>query len=171
MAAPGMVAPADRETHVRTPVDVTGVPNFPWEQIRFLYHCGYYDGPLSGFCLIAGEKLFFDCISEGNLTPEYIAWWNSEDESDESGPEPHYVEGYWRRYALYRLSPEDLAFEERCHAAFREHVGVHTDYDENGKRPLGHVRPQSEWSKFYDDPQWKNRPVYHKTLVGWFDSI
>jgi len=40
---------------------------------------------------------------------------------------------WWRLFAILRLTPDQLAEEERWHALCREKVGTHTDYDATGK--------------------------------------
>lgn len=37
-------------------------PKLP--EMRKLCHFGYWDGPLSGLCLIDGQKYWLDCIEE-----------------------------------------------------------------------------------------------------------
>lgn len=92
---------------------------------RILWHSGFYDGPLSGMCLYNDEK----------------HWFRLHEENEDTGD---------RTFEIIKPTPEQLKIEEDRHALFQAHVGIHTDYDENGKRPIGAIHPQSEHHKFYD---------------------
>jgi len=64
---------------------------------------------------------------------------------------------------LYRLSEDEWAYEDERHAAFREHVGTHCDYDPvTQQRPVGSVRPggMDAWRAYYDDPRWRQKRNY-----------
>lgn len=94
---------------------------------RFLYHAGFYDGPLSGVMVRPdGSRYWFE-VSE-----ESVDDWC-----------------YW--YYLYELTPAEWEFEDRRHALFQEHVGTHCDYDLKGRRNHGAIRPREEWDKFYEN--------------------
>ncbi len=114
----------------------------PYEHVRKLWHCDYWDGPLSGICIVDGRRLFFKCVSE-----------------DVSRN---------REFVLLQLSQEQLAEEIQWHELFREHVGTHTDYDENNKRETGKMKPQNRWDGFYV-PYKKRTPLDLSSceIIGW----
>ena len=114
------------------------------EEVRFLWHCDFWDGPINGVCVYKDERCWFDAGPDADA-----------DLSDSP-----------RRYALFRLSPEQLADEEYWHALFREHVGTHGDYDE--KNPQ--VRPAESHRKFYDAYEKRGKVDYsNNQSLGWFD--
>lgn len=103
------------------------LPRLEPSEFHLLWHCDFWDAPLSGMLGWAGGEFWFECIHEN--------------------PDP---DGEWfRRYAVLRLSPEQHAEENRWHDLFRRCVGTHTDYDAQGTRP-GKVLPQEKWAEFYD---------------------
>jgi len=72
-----------------------------------------------------------------------------------------------RRYFVFELSDEELADERYWHERFRELVGTHTDYDEDGQRVQGSVHPPS--SAFYDEYSKRRQPDYtSRPPIGWF---
>jgi hypothetical protein len=94
-------------------------------QARILWHSGWYDGPLNGIALCDGREHWFEAVDFEHAPAVY-------------------------RYELYPLSDDEIEHEREIHACFREHVGGHTDYDENGKRIWGELRPREQWQRFYD---------------------
>jgi hypothetical protein len=129
----------------------------PSEAFRLLWTCDYWDGPISGVCLYLGQRCWFDVVDDVHFT-----------EWDEDL-------GEWdpcvsRRYAVYALTPEALAWEEEVHARFREHVGVHTTYDEHGRRPTeNYLRPSSEHDKFYGWYESQPKRVVDRSRpLAWF---
>jgi hypothetical protein len=76
-----------------------------------------------------------------------------------------------RRFAILRLTPDQLAEEEHWHALFREKVGTHTDYDANGVRHVGQLRPQKEWWDFYAVcAARKPMNLDDSEVLGWFEE-
>jgi hypothetical protein len=125
----------------------------PREAVHLLWHCGYWDGPLSGVCLYQGDRCWFEAI----------------DPFDEERDD--YV--YPRRAGLYRLSPEELHVQEELHRQFQRYMGMHSEYDENEQRPFeGAVRPKDEWKGF---ERWLTQQpkrtfdFRHNEMLGWFD--
>jgi hypothetical protein len=118
------------------------------DDVRWLYHSGFYDGPLNGRVLSA---------SAGPVWAEVV-----EECGDGSC-------GFYRRYALIRLAAAADAEEARRQQLFQQHVGRHTVYDEDGRRDLSLVRPQEEWHAFYDAcsswPAWEPEG----DVIGWFE--
>jgi hypothetical protein len=122
------------------------LPRIERGEIRLLWHHAFWDGPLSGLCLYQGRKCWFERCAEG----------------DEEG-----ADGFYRRFLLLELSPEQLADEERWHELFRQKVGTHTDHDE----ARGAVRPRETWREFYDEYA-RRGPVDYSAnpAVGWFED-
>jgi hypothetical protein len=134
-------------------------PQIPRDQIKLKWHCDYHDGPLSGICEYQKKRYWFALCDEfrnyPELTEECLA--NSKDED------------WYRRYTLHELSSEELQDEEHWHQLFQEHVGHHTDYDENEKCDYRAVKPQSEWNKYYSLEKERKRPDYSKNkIIGWY---
>jgi hypothetical protein len=96
------------------------------DDIQILWVGNWYDGPLDGMCLYKGEKHWFTC-------------------KDEWG------EDFWRRFNVVKLTPEQIAEEEKWHSLFVEKVGDSFAY-ENGKCvPFRKLKPESQWHEFYDE--------------------
>lgn len=80
------------------------------------------------------------------------------------------VEPWYRRFALVRLTAQQLAEEVHSHERFHAHVGKHTDYDDDGHRTPGAVLPKDGWAIFYDEYKKWTRPDYSvNTILGWFE--
>lgn len=116
------------------------------KDVKYLWHCGFWDGPLSGLCLYQGEKCWFDMVKEYRNAS--------------------------RTFKVLRLTPEQLKEEEYWHDLFREHVGTHTDYDENERRDYDGVKPQVNWDKFYkhEDRDRKTRDFSKNEVLGYFND-
>jgi hypothetical protein len=124
-------------------------PQVARDALRLLWHSDYWDGPRSGMLDFNGERCWFQVVAE------------NEDEN---------ADGWYRRFAIVRLSPEQLAEECRWHELFRSNVGVHTDYDAFGKRQIDAVRPREQWGEFYDAYKGR-RPLdlSEDEVLGWFE--
>lgn len=122
------------------------LPQIPCADVTLLWHSDFWDGPLSGLIAHRGERLWFQMIAENN--------------------EP---EAWYRRFALVRLSEQQLREEEWWHEMFRQHVGTHTDYQRADGDP-GTVRPRDQHAKFYD-PYSKRVPpdLSANEVIGWFE--
>lgn len=119
---------------------ITGLPNLPGTY-RWLWHSGYYDGPLNGMVLYDGEQLWAEVAEECHHVVEA-----PEDDEDHD-----FVStcGFYRRYRITRLTADAYAERMRRHELFRQMVGHHCDYDENGKRAARFESPPG-WHDFYD---------------------
>lgn len=135
------------------PADQPPTAQIPRQAVRLLWHCGYWDGPLSGVCLYQGERCWFEAIDP------------FDEELDD------YV--YPRRAGLYRLSPDELQVQEELHRQFQRDIGMHTDYDEHEQRPFeGAVRPRDEWKGFEVWLQHQPKRTFdfrQNVMLGWFD--
>lgn len=89
--------------------------------LKMIWHSGFWDGPLSGLAEYNGEKVWFDCVED--------------------------VDNQIRRYAVYRLSTEELREVERNHKRFEKMVGYHCNHDETHK-------------EYGDVEKWKFCPIW-----------
>ena len=118
------------------------------DKIRILWHKMFYDYPRSGICLYEGHKRYFKLINEvWERNPNY----DEEKDNDIECEEEFLI--LTRIYGIYELLDDELAALEDSHNRFKEFVGTHTDYHENGDRTIADARPESEWHKYYDDPR------------------
>lgn len=117
-----------------------------WEEgsYRLLWHCDFWDGPMSGMLRRGEERFWFEMVAED------------------------FEKGQWRAYGVVRLTPEELSDEEAWHEFFREHVGTHTDYaDRNDGRAI--VHPKDRWDAFYDRQKERAPRVYReREPIAWF---
>jgi hypothetical protein len=104
--------------------NLDAVPRIERDAVRLLWHVDYWDGPLSGVCILRGTRHWFQMLDEDEVLTQ-------------------------RRFVVLRLSAAQLADEEEIHARFERYVGTHTTYDDAGRR-AGSARDRSDWSRFYD---------------------
>lgn len=123
------------------------LPQIPRADVSLLWHCDYWDGPITGLLLWHGERLWFQMIDESG---ENEAAW-------------------YRRFLLIRLSEQQLRDETWWHELFRQHVGTHNDYKRAEDDP-GTVRPGEQWNSFYI-PYSKRVPLdlSQNEVLGWFE--
>lgn len=152
-----------REVIKRLKDSYQNLPKIP--EMRKLYHLGYWDGPLSGMCLVDGQKYFFECIEEWLDNNSY-----PEDDDDFEAP-------WYRRYLLWRLTEEQLTSLEERHAKFQRMVGRHTDYDENGKRcnfVYNETITPETVAQYYKEAKEETtvismEPVSNDMILGWYE--
>lgn len=132
-------------------------------EMRKLCHFGYWDGPLSGLCLINGERYWFECIEEWLDNNSY-----PEDDDDFEAP-------WYRRYLIWKLTDAQQADIDARHAKFQRMVGTHTDYDENGHRSNFHynetITPET-LKQFYEESKLEKRLDITPTddqILGWYE--
>ena len=111
------------------------------------WHADFWDGPRSGMLTYRGQEYWFEVVAE------------SEDDAS----------GWYRRFAVLRRRPDQHADELRWHELFRRCVGGHTDYTEDGQRPVGELQPHERWAEFYEAYQQRTPPDLSRCeVVGWF---
>lgn len=105
----------------------------------------YWDAPMTGMLKIGEELFWFELIKEN---------WTRED--------------WFRRYAIIRLSDEQLEKEWQIHEDFQKYVGIHWDVNPV-KPPPEFVEAQEE--KFYEEhlPYINSNPFEENEVVGWFE--
>lgn len=81
---------------------------------RKLWHVGYYDGPLSGYCLYDSKPCYFKCFLDYHLNIQL-----SKDHS--------------RYFAIVEISDEEFKSAKFNYELFSETVGHHTSYKEDGR--------------------------------------
>lgn len=133
---------------------------------RKLWHGNYWDGPLSGMCLVNGERYWYECIEEYHDNNPYP----SEEEYDAGWEAPWY-----RRYLIWKLTDEQQAIIDARHEKFQRMVGTHCDYDENGHRGNFHyndtVTPET-FKQFYAESKLE-KPIditpTEDRILGWYE--
>lgn len=128
-------------------VELAALKKIAPKDLRLLWVNDWYDGPREAIVEHEGEKCLM--ILHGEL-----------DGSDR----PY-------RWLLIRLSPEQLADEEKWHALFVEHVGDHWCFHGSA---ITHPPPSGEASpeKFYG-PYGERPPldIAKSTVLGWADEM
>jgi hypothetical protein len=90
-------------------------------QIKALWHCNWYDGPIDGVCLY-GDRVAWFVVSH-------------DDDDDWLG-----------EYDILVLSPDEINHEITKHMLFRQHVSCWSDFGDS----YSHAnQPREEWEKFY----------------------
>jgi len=118
-------------------------------KIKILWHEDYYDGPVSGYVTLNGnEGYYVSCMA--------TEW-----------PAEHCDR---RLYLVFRLDTAQTSHVKQEHSLFQEFVGTHTDYDSNGRR-TGSVKPEENWSKFYDRVRPDIHPLTDSQIVGWTTTL
>jgi len=137
-----------------TLADITGpdqylrAPRIDRAEVRLLWHSDYWDGPRSGMLVLLGEECWFQVVSE----------------SEDHGA------NWYRRFVVLRLSPGQHTEERKSHELFREKVGPHTDYDDNGQRLVGSLQSRECWNEFYDAYRQGTPPDFSgNEVLGWFE--
>lgn len=128
-------------------VDLRQVPRI---KVKFLWHDNWWDGPLEGVCEYQGKRY----------------WYHYHHENYKKTAK------YWRRYGVFKMTPEELAEEEKWNGLFVACVGNHFQCDENGRRNGEGVKPQHLWNEFYDAFKGYERPHYEEKqdrVIGFFD--
>ena len=111
-----------------------------------LWISDYHDGPISGAVIFESRFCWYVCAEE---------------------EQPPYREGWYRRYWLVVLTPEQEAEERRWHDLFRLHVGTHWDHPA-GAEP-GRVRPTENHHLFYDAYSERTPLVIDDNdVIAWF---
>jgi hypothetical protein len=115
------------------------------DEVRLLWHVSYWDGPLTGLALYAGQKCWFQVVDP---------------------------EAETRVAVLRSLTKDQLAGEEEDHRLFQEHVGMNTDYDSSGNREVGHLRPVETRQVYYSaatGAEASRQSYGANPIIGWFE--
>jgi hypothetical protein len=130
----------------------------PLEVDHWVYHSGFYDGPLSGMVELTDGRQLWAAVAEECGCPSPCA--------------------FYRRYQLYVLSPFAALQEAERHADFRRWVGTHADFYKvagEWRRRIGSTHNQGLWQRYYDKWSWRDAHRRHEGMlvnaepVGWFE--
>lgn len=156
-------------------------------QTRMLWHSNYWDGPLSGVILWSGEKCWFEMHEEKTSErlmsdkdwKEYLDYCKEKYQEVPDEDERMEYDRY-RYFKVYRLPSKTMDAIIHNHNLFRNCVGTHTDYDENGNRgkgatifpkredgtvDMGDLKPYNQHGKFYNAKKSDNWLI---KLFPWF---
>ncbi len=119
------------------------------DHYSLLWCCGFWDGPTSGMLLYHGEEFWFEMIQENEAVEE---------------------DQWYRRYAVVRLTPEQLEREHKVHEDFRRYVGTHFDYAAP-QQGLQGLRPREQWHHFYEKhlDYCRSQRFEQCEVIGWFE--
>lgn len=132
--------------------------------VQMLWHSGYWDGPLSGYVEVDGEKAHWvKCVADYiNERPGEADASCSEDCPEYPGAGKCCMKEWDRVFLVYKLTPEQDTIERANHALFRKHVGTHTDYDDEP----GTLMPRAEMDKFYKTDKPQMAPLEKSQVIG-----
>lgn len=135
-------------TEIRGGVSRQSLRKLQAADYTFLWIGDFWDGPVSGMLKLDGAN----------------CWFEQFEESEEEGSP------WYRRYAVVRLSAEQIALEKEVHADFQRFVGRHMDCDANSEDKG--LRPQKEWSGFYDKhgAYCRERRFEECEVIAWFEK-
>ncbi len=117
--------------------------------ITMLWYSNYYDGPLDGLAEFEGERVWFHCV--------------------EMEDNPFQM----RRFSLYKMSADDLAYEDKWHKLFNELVGYHCDYGiDDNDNPKTTEEQHDEYFRLSDedDRKIKKKEYTENECLGTFDE-
>lgn len=129
-------------------VELSSVPKLAPAAVRLVWVNDWYDGPLEAVVEIDGQRCLMVLHDSSSLG----------------------AEGFYR-WVVFRLTPEQVAEEERLHALFAEHVGTHWCF--HPESPHARVAgDDSDPEGFYG--VYKTRTPLDLTknvAVGWLDEM
>jgi len=124
-------------------------PEISAGSVKWLWHSNYWDGPLNGMVKIKDNEYWVEYFDETTS---------------------HVVEPL-RKYAVFKLTPEQQESEEFWHELFRVCVGHHSTYDDNGRRySFASSGTKFSMSFFYGRHRKDKKELdFSKAeLIGWF---
>jgi hypothetical protein len=127
--------------------DYARVPHLEPSDVQLLWACDFWDGPLNGVLTFRGERHWYETVAGGPDDPSRA-----------------------RVAVVVRLTPEQLAEEERWHRLFQEKVGTHMDVVPGRNWTPDLVEPQDKHHEFYE-PYAKRAPleIGDGDVLGWFE--
>jgi len=143
----------------------------PDVKMKMLWHHGYWDGPLTGLCLLNdsretepnNQKYWFECVElwmDNNSYPE--------DDDD-------FVAPWWRRFLVIKPTDDQLLDIEARHAKFQRMVGTHCDYNDEGVRgyfSYGETTTKEYVAQYYKEAPYDTRVVCDLNddqIIGWIE--
>lgn len=135
---------------------------------KILWHNSYWDGPLNGVCEVNGTKCYFQSLE---------FWHDNNTYPPEDSPEyEDFIQPWDRRFLVFRLTDEQFRYLEDRHKKFQTMVGMHTTYDENGKRPSFHynetITPETVKQYYLDvknEKRMEINPISDEVILGWYE--
>lgn len=130
-------------------------------QLLIMWHCSWYDGPLSGVIAYKDKPHWFDILIQDDDLRSY---------ADENGVT---WLAWYRRYLILELSEEQYQEELYWNNLFREKVGTYWDYDEAGSRKKdGSFKPREMHFDFYNAAKNRRpRDFTNNVIIGWFERL
>jgi len=125
------------------------------EQYKVLYHKDFCDGPLSGMLQLhaSGDILYFHCVIDEHIECDNMP----EDEKDYH---------WYRVYALFKPTAEQLEIIQERQKYFEQTVGNHTNWNYRWKDKT--LNPRQEWDKFYKKEDLReHEPFSNAQIVGY----
>lgn len=136
-------------------------------RVRMLWHSNYWDGPLSGYVTVDGEPGYWvecskdywnerpepatncckgtcTCCEWSKYGADLPAFKDATCCPDYKGGDDCCMRIWDRLFLVYKLDDEQHRIKLANHEMFREHVGTHTDYNENGDRHSGKTDHNAE---------------------------
>jgi hypothetical protein len=139
-----------RLLELATMEDLVRLTKIDWHSAKLLWHDDYCDGPKSGLLLYQNKRYWFQVFKD----------------NEESN-----LSDYLRRFVILELTENQMKEEVHWHELFVEKVGTHTDYDENGKRVIGALKPEEIWHEFYDAYEKRQKPdLLNNIVIGWAET-
>jgi hypothetical protein len=128
-------------------VDLEALPKLAAGDVRLLWVNDWYDGPLEAVVEHGGARKLMVLHPEDSVDVEREMRW-----------------------VLFGLSPEQWEEEDRWHALFEKHVGVHWCFHHEEPPPEPVVAPDQK--RFYE-PYTKRVPrtLDASTATGWVDEM
>jgi hypothetical protein len=111
------------------PEEIKKLSKIPREKVKYLWYSDYWDGIKSGMLLYNNQKYWFVLFDDAT---DYVKY--DEDNKYEDI-------GWWKRYAIIKLSENQYEKAQYWHDLFYKYVAVYCTYDENEKL-LGQDFPQ-----------------------------
>ena len=116
------------------------------DQPTLLWHCDKYDGILSGFCTYNEKPHYFKCFHEEYRSPRT------------------------RYFAIIEISNFEFEYSKFQHELFRDMVGWHSTYDENGKTYPMHPE-SSEFQKMSKEEIQRLFTNFYKGVAPIFSKV
>ncbi|MCL6648420.1 MAG: hypothetical protein K6U89_08820 [Chloroflexi bacterium] len=125
-------------------LDLSALPEIDGRLVRVLWSDAWYDGPLSGMAEVNGEQLYFDF---------------------------HRADSATRIFVLYRLTPEQHAYELSWRQR-EEEAGGYTLFDESGYQGWAPERYEGARLEYLARREQEHRPLELRQAepVGWFSD-
>jgi hypothetical protein len=128
-------------------VDLTALPKLAATDVRLLWVNDWYEGPLEAVVEYSGEQSLMVLHPADTIDVEQPMRW-----------------------VLFRLSPEQWKDEERWHALFEEHVGVHWCFHSD-EPPPEPAHPRDATRFFGPHAQRAPSTLAATSAVGWVDEM